>query len=195
MPARLKRGHPWVIRAIHASHSSAHAERPESSLPTGMLSGLSVFTFQCNIDHLASTIAAVVDHSQEQRMPVQCPIALCGSSWTNDSDRALTRARRARQEPSVSLGTPRMFHAASGPAEARSCRLGAAWRLGVEIRLDLVARGRIELPAVPRDVVHPWKQNLTWANTCTARLFPASGVPRESADVVRHFAWSIGFSR
>ena len=34
-----------------------------------------------------------------------------------------------------------MFHAASSPAETRPRRLRAARRLGVEVRLDLVARG------------------------------------------------------
>ena len=41
----------------------------------------------------------------------------------------------------MSLRAPRMFHAASSPAEARPRRLGAARRLGTEVRLDLVAGG------------------------------------------------------
>ena len=71
-------------------------------------------------------------------------------------------------------------------------RGGSAWK---SVRLDLVARGRIELPACTTRRGTPLKPRPTWVNACTARLFPASGVPREGADVVRRFACATGVSR
>ena len=75
-----------------------------------MLSGLSVLTFQCNIDHLASTIAAVVDHSQwaanASPIPSRIEWSLMDERLGQSSDSPPEDASGAFCEPRDGEGVP-----------------------------------------------------------------------------------------
>lgn len=100
-------------------------------------------------------------------MPYRFVWILVDERLGQSSDSRPEGASGAFCEPRDAEDVPCSFRSRWGSVVPPGSRVAA--RRGNPPRLG---RQGAELPAVPRDVVQPWKPLLTWVNACTVRLFP-----------------------